>query len=184
MAKEKMLVVDDQEPAREMMREFLEGDLGYVCQTAENGLQALNIVERNNFALVITDVRMPEMDGVELLKRVKKVKPDQCVIIMTAFGDNYTFVDMVEAGASDFILKPFDLAELRAKIARVLRERALLTEQRVLIKGLRAKIEELQRSREELQSVKKDLERQTEDLLKLKKENEELRQSISRPQQK
>ena len=180
MATEKILVVDDQEPAREMLREFVENELGYTCQTAENGIQALDLIERHSFALVISDVRMPEMDGVELLKRVKKINPDQSVIIVTAFGDKYSFVDMVEAGASDFILKPFDLGELRAKMVRVLRERALLNEQRALIKGLRAKIEELQHSREELQSVRKELEKQTEELVRLKRENEKLSKTIAR----
>jgi DNA-binding response OmpR family regulator len=123
---------------------------------------------------------MPEMDGVELLKRVKKIKPDQCVIIVTAFGDEYTFVDMVEAGASDFLLKPFELAELRAKIMRVLRERALMSEQRALIEGLRAKIEEIHENREELEAAKKELAKQTQELLTLKKENRELRDEIAR----
>ena len=180
MAKETVLVVDDQEPAREMLRDFVESELGYVCQTAANGIQALDLVERQNFALVLSDVRMPEMDGVELLKRIKKIKPDQCVVIVTAFGDRYSFVDMVEAGASDFILKPFDLAELRAKVVRVLRERALVIEQRALIQGLRAKIEELQHQRDEVHSARKRLEQQTEELVRLKKENEDLRKALER----
>ena len=180
MAKETVLVVDDQEPAREMLRDFVESELGYACQTAANGIEALDLVERQTFALVLSDVRMPEMDGVQLLKRIKKIKPDQCVVIVTAFGDQYSFVDMVEAGASDFILKPFDLAELRAKVVRVLRERALVLEQRALIQGLRAKIEELHHQREELQSARKRLEQQTEELVRLKKENEDLRKALDR----
>ena len=177
MAKETVLVVEDQEPAREMLREFVESELGYTCQTAANGIQGLDMVERQSFALVISDVRMPEMDGVELLKRIKKIKPDQPVVIVTAFGDKYSFVDMVEAGANDFILKPFDLAELKAKIVRVLRERALLMEQRALVQGLRAKIEELQYQREEVQSLRKQLERQAAEIVRLKQENENLRQA-------
>ena len=180
MARETVLVVDDQEPAREMLRDFVEGELGYTCQTAANGIEALDLVERQSFALVLSDVRMPEMDGVQLLKRIKKIKPDQCVVIVTAFGDQYSFVDMVEAGASDFILKPFDLAELRAKVVRVLRERALVLEQRALIQGLRAKIEESQHQREELKSARKQLDQQTEELVRLKKENEDLRKALER----
>ena len=180
MAKEKILIVDDQEAARDMIREFIESEFGYDCETAENGIQALDLVERENFAIILSDVRMPEMDGVELLKRVKEIKPDQCVIIVTAFGDEYSFVDMVEAGASDFVLKPFELSELRAKIMRVLRERALVNAQRALIKGLRAKIEDLQQSREEIQSVRKEVAKQTDELLKLKKEDKDLRDTIDR----
>ena len=180
MAKEKVLVVDDQEAARDMLREFIESEFGYDCETAGNGIQALDLVERQNFALILSDVRMPEMDGVELLKRVKTIKPDQCVIIVTAFGDEYSFVDMVEAGASDFVLKPFELSELRAKIMRVMRERTLVNEQKALIQGLRAKLEELQQSREETQSIRKEVAKQTGELLKLKNQNEELRETIKR----
>ena len=180
MAKETVLVVDDQEPAREMLREFVESGLGYACQTAANGIQALDLVERQDFALILSDVRMPEMDGVELLKRIKKIRPDQCVVIVTAFGDTYSFVDMVEAGASDFILKPFDLAELKAKIVRVLRERALLTEQRALVQALRAKVEELLYQREELQSLKNQLGQRTEEVVRLRKESEDLRKALDR----
>jgi DNA-binding NtrC family response regulator len=180
MADEAVLVVEDQEPAREMMRDFVESELGYACQTAENGIQALDLVERQSFALILSDVRMPEMDGVELLKRIKKIKPDQCVIIVTAFGDTYSFVDMVEAGANDFILKPFDLAELKAKVVRVMRERALLAEQRALVQALRAKVEELLHQREELQSARKQLQQQTDELVRLKKENEDLREKSNR----
>jgi len=155
-------------------------DLFVRGQIFDVGLQALDLVERHAFAIILSDVRMPEMDGVELLKRVKKIKPDQCVIIVTAFGDDYTFVDMVEAGASDFLLKPFELAELRAKIMRVLRERALISEQQALIQGLRAKIEEIHENREELEAAKKALANQTDELLRLKKENRELRDEIDR----
>jgi len=180
MADEKILIVDDQEAARDMLREFIESEFGYACETAGNGIQALDLVERHSFAIILSDVRMPEMDGVELLKRVKKTKPDQCVIMVTAFGDEYTFVDMVEAGASDFLLKPFELAELRAKIMRVLRERALMSEQQALIKGLRAKIEEIHENREELDAARKKLADQTDELLRLRKENRELLDEIDR----
>ena len=120
----KILAVDDNEQIREILSEMLSR-FGFECSTAANGREALDLMQRENFPLVLTDMRMPEMGGIELLHEIKKNYPDTDVISVTGYDANYTFTDVIRAGASDFILKPFAEDEVEAKINRVIRERQL-----------------------------------------------------------
>ena len=120
----KILAVDDNEQIREILAEMLSR-FGFACSTASNGREALDLMSRDDFFLVLTDMRMPEMDGIELLREIKKHYPDTDVISVTGYDANYTFTDVIKAGASDFILKPFAEDEVEAKINRVIRERQL-----------------------------------------------------------
>ena len=127
--KERVLVVDDEEGVRNMVRESLSF-LGISCSTASNAEEALEIIQREPFDLILSDIRMPGMDGLELLQRIKEDHPDVHVIIMTGYVEEYSFIDVIKAGANDFILKPFRIKELRAKIERCfsedLKEREIL----------------------------------------------------------
>ncbi len=120
----KILAVDDNEQIREILSEMLSR-FGFECSTAANGREALDLMGREMFPLVLTDMRMPEMGGMELLQEIKKNYPDTDVISVTGYDANYTFTDVIRAGASDFILKPFAEDEVQAKINRVIRERQL-----------------------------------------------------------
>ena len=120
----KILVVDDEVKVREMLHEILSR-LGYECRTAASGREALHILKEDYFPIVISDIKMPEMSGIELLKEIKKNYPDIEVISITAYSENHTFVDVINAGASDFITKPFSREELEAKLSRVVRERQI-----------------------------------------------------------
>lgn len=120
----KILAVDDEVKMRELLYEMLSR-LGYECKTAANGREALSILQDDYFPIILSDVRMPLMDGIELLKNTKKIYPDIDVISMTGYSKDHTFVDVVKAGASDFILKPFSCDELKAKISRIIREKEL-----------------------------------------------------------
>jgi len=121
----KILVVDDEVKVRETLHKTVSS-LGYECRTAAGGREALNILKEDYFPIVISDVRMPEMSGIALLKEIKGNYPDLDVIIVTGYSDEYNFIDVIKAGASDFITKPFSREELEAKLSRVVRERELL----------------------------------------------------------
>lgn len=117
-----ILVVDDDK----MMRSFLStvlGEEGYAVEEAENGKQALETLHRSEFDLVVTDLRMPDLSGVEVMREGRKIRPDARWIIVTAFGSIGSAVEAMQAGASDYLTKPFrDPDALRHVVRRVLRE--------------------------------------------------------------
>ena len=113
-----ILVVDDDVKVRETLIDMLSYS-GFETTAATNGMEALRIMKEKDFPVVISDIRMPGMDGVELLREIKKNYSDTEVISITGYSQDYTFTDMVKAGASDFIAKPFSKDELEAKINRI-----------------------------------------------------------------
>ena len=102
----KILVVDDEAIIRESLHDWLS-DAGYQVLTAENGPQALEIIEREKLGIVIADLVMPGMDGLELMKRAKEIIPNIEVIIITAYGSIPTAISAMKEGAYDYIEKPF-----------------------------------------------------------------------------
>jgi diguanylate cyclase (GGDEF)-like protein len=123
----KILVVDDEEHVRQSFRKLLK-DLEYECKTARDGVEALRQIKKQSFDIVITDIRMPKMDGMSLLKEIKGQHQDIDVIVITGYDMEYSYVDVIEAGATDFIAKPFHRDELQAKVKRILYERELKAE--------------------------------------------------------
>ncbi|WP_136799410.1 MULTISPECIES: diguanylate cyclase [Desulfosediminicola] len=121
----KILVVDDDSPVRLALKAMVTS-LGYDCLVAEGGEQALAIMAENDIDMVLSDIVMPGMDGMELLGKIKKTHKDTDVIIATGFSGRVNYADVISAGAMDFIKKPIELAELEAKLARGFRERALV----------------------------------------------------------
>jgi diguanylate cyclase (GGDEF)-like protein len=122
----RILVVDDDKSIREVIQEAII-HFGYDCSIAEDGIEALKVLEQKNVDVVITDILMPNMNGIELTKAIKE-KYDCDVIIMTGFVKDYTYEDIIEIGASDFTQKPVSIKELLIRIKRVLKERALIAE--------------------------------------------------------
>ncbi|MDX1778559.1 MAG: response regulator, partial [Thermodesulfobacteriota bacterium] len=120
----KIVVVDDDQYIAELLSEMLTR-FGYDCRSAGNGKEALELLQEDTVSIVLTDMKMPVMDGMELLQEIKKNYSSVDVICMTGHGGSYTFTDVIKAGASDFILKPFGEDEVEAKINRVIRERQL-----------------------------------------------------------
>src|SRR5208337_4691038 len=118
---ERILVVDDEKGMCLMLLKFLRQE-GYNCQSTTDPAEALAILEQNDFDLVISDIRMQGMSGLELLRELRLKHPGVDTIIMTAFTSGYTYSEIIQAGAADFIGKPFQLPELKAKIERVNRE--------------------------------------------------------------
>lgn len=127
--KEKLhiLAVDDDPEIRDILHEILT-HLGHTSVTAADGLDALEKLSEHHFDMVVTDLRMPRMDGIELIKRIKVGFEDVDVIAITVYGTDYSYTEVIRVGASDFIDKPFNINELEAKINRIIRERSLRAE--------------------------------------------------------
>ena len=112
-----ILIVDDQEMMRDMIEKILSRE-GYRLLAAEDGVHALEILKDEKVDLIISDLKMPRMDGFELLKQVKENYPEIGVIIMTAFGDTYTVKDALLLGADEYITKPFKAYEISLVVER------------------------------------------------------------------
>lgn len=113
-----ILIVDDEENIREIIGEFLE-TLGYNVFEASNGEEAIVACSRAKFDLVITDIRMPKMNGLKLLKSLKTVMPDLPVILMTGYQPSKNQETNLSVKADGYLLKPFSLNSLRQAILKV-----------------------------------------------------------------
>jgi len=138
MQKLSILVVEDGKSQREMLRDFLK-DEGYEVLEAENGEKALKKIKENYLDLLLLDYRMPGIDGMKVLEKVKRINPVIDVIMMTAYGTIETAVNAMKAGAADYITKPIELQELLILIDRISERRILLRENEVLREELRGK---------------------------------------------
>ncbi len=131
-SKPSFLIVDDEEELRFLLKEFLE-TFNLKVEEAATGDQALEIFhEKGPFTVIITDIVMPGLDGLTLIRRIKEISPDTMVLAMTGYARNYGYVDVVAAGADDLIQKPFSLEEFEARLARILREWGLKEKLRAL----------------------------------------------------
>ena len=119
MKKNRILIVDDDHAMRLALSESLES-CGYDIGSAENGNEALSLFNKRKFDLVVTDMKMPGMTGIEVLQGVKKLSPDIPVILITAYGTVNTAVEAMKEGAAEFIMKPFSLDELEAVVKNVI----------------------------------------------------------------
>ena len=122
-----VLSVDDDEEMIGLLHEVVS-QLGHVSVTAVDGVDALEKLGESEFDIIITDISMPRMNGIELTKRVKTDFEDIDVVVVTGHQEEYKYTDVIEIGASDFISKPFNINELEAKINRIIRERELRAE--------------------------------------------------------
>ncbi|MDR3629941.1 MAG: diguanylate cyclase [Desulfocapsaceae bacterium] len=122
-----ILIVDDEELVR-MSLSALIANLHFHCVAAADGLEAAEILKRIKCDLVLTDILMPNMGGLELLEYIKENHNDTDVIIATGHSDQASYADVIKAGAIDFIKKPIEGPELEAKLTRALRERQLIRE--------------------------------------------------------
>jgi len=123
----RILVVDDEHVIREILTDFLSME-GFEVRTADDGVQALNELSRAHFDLVLSDLKMPNMGGIELLEAVSKNMPDIVTVIMTGFGTVETAIDAMKRGAYDYIMKPFKMEEVVHTVRRGLEKRKLEAE--------------------------------------------------------
>jgi putative nucleotidyltransferase with HDIG domain len=127
MHKEKILVVDDEEAIREVVSTLLEAR-GYQCVPCVNGRAGLEAFRKDTYDLVMSDIVMPEMDGMKLLSELRRSDPDVPVIMVTAMHDISIALEAIRAGAYDYILKPFEKDQLYLSVRRALEHRRLVME--------------------------------------------------------
>lgn len=125
MASKRILIVDDEEAIRSILTDLVKF-FGYEAEAAAGGLAALDLVKNEAFDLIITDINMPDMSGLQLIREVKEAHQEIDIIAVTGYDMDYRYTDVIEVGASDFIVKPFQNNELQAKIRRIFRERDLV----------------------------------------------------------
>jgi len=135
MAKKKILIADDEKTIRETLSEFFT-DGGYEVITAEDGLRAVEELTNSDIDVAMVDIRMPGLDGLEVLAKAQKIAPDTQIIIITAFGTVENAVEAIKLGASDYVTKPVVFDDILIKIERLLDMRQLANENRFLLTEL------------------------------------------------
>ncbi len=130
-----VLVVDDDEQVRDALHEMVLNS-GFKSAAAADAHSALSVLKNHPVEVVLADIQMPDMDGLELTRLIKQ-KFDTDVILVTGFAESHTYEEAIGIGASDFILKPVRLPELRARIQRIFRERKLWKERESLLEQLK-----------------------------------------------
>jgi putative nucleotidyltransferase with HDIG domain len=158
---ENILVVDDEEAIREVVSTMLESK-GYHCTSVQNGRAALEQVKLTTPDLVLSDMIMPEMDGLKLLEWMRQYDPDVPVIMVTAIHDISTALEAIRRGAYDYILKPFEKEQLFLGVGRALQHRRLVIDNRKYQRDLEQKVEERTRR---LQLAVEQLEQSYDDTL-------------------
>jgi DNA-binding NtrC family response regulator len=138
MSKERthILIVDDEEIVRESLSSWLRED-GYRVDAAPDGPSALERVKTQRWAILLVDLKMPGMDGLQVLEEAKRIQPEVAVVIMTAYATVDTAVNAMKYGAYDYLVKPFDPEEMSLMIEKIVQQQALVRETAVLRKALK-----------------------------------------------
>jgi DNA-binding NtrC family response regulator len=126
---EKILVVDDEEVVRQLLKRILE-DCGYSVTTAVDGDEALYKIGTEEARVMLLDITMPKMSGIEVLKRLVERRPEYCVIIITAMADISLAVEAFKLGAYDYITKPFDQNDVKDKVQKAIQKWQNLTQEK------------------------------------------------------
>lgn len=135
-----ILIVDDERSIRNSLKDILEHE-DYSIETAESGHQALEILKQKSIDLVLSDIKMPQMDGVELLEKMQKDFPSVPVVMISGHGDIETAVECIKKGAFDFLQKPLDLNRILVTVRNALDKTNLVTENKNLRKKIYSKYE-------------------------------------------
>src|SRR5581483_11660507 len=133
---EKILIVDNEKSMRDFLSIVLKKE-GYLVETAEDGDHALKCFEKDIFDLVLTDIKMPRMGGLELLKALKGVSPETVIVMMTAFASTETAIEAMKEGAYDYLTKPFQIDEVKLIIKNALERKKLRQENTTLRRELK-----------------------------------------------
>jgi response regulator RpfG family c-di-GMP phosphodiesterase len=143
------LIVDDEPRLRQVMVHLMRSD-GFQCIEAANGFEALEQLERYPVTLVLSDLRMPKMDGFELLREIRSRFPDAAVVMITAVADVEIAVSCLAIGAADYVIKPYQLEDVRARVAQAMEKRRLILENRAYRESLEERVAQQARRLEEL----------------------------------
>ncbi len=136
--KASILVVDDERSIRDSLQMVLQEE-GYAAQGASDGKEALELLNKENFDILITDLKMPEMDGLELTRKCLQAYPQTAVIIITAYGSLDSAIHALRLGAQDYILKPFDFDDVLHKVQRIIHQKELILENKALRREIHAR---------------------------------------------
>ena len=131
----KVLIIDDEKAIRRSIREILEFEK-YEIEEAEDGAQGLEMALKNNYDVVLSDIKMPKLDGIELLQKLIAAKCESALIIMSGHGNIETAVDAVKSGAYDYLAKPIDLNRLLVTMRNAMQKNTLVEETKVLKKKI------------------------------------------------
>jgi two-component system response regulator PilR (NtrC family) len=131
-----ILIVDDEQSYRQLLSLVFEGD-GHTIRTAANGLEALTLLQAEPADVVISDVKMPDMDGIEMLRSIRETLPDLGIVFMTAFASVEAAREAFKLGADDFIQKPFDVEELKLIVKKTIEKQILINENRAFKRAQR-----------------------------------------------
>lgn len=157
-----VLIVDDEAVILEILQEQLQ-TTGYKCVRAGSAREALNALPKHSPALLVTDIGMPDMNGIQLAQAARAISPDLAVIVMTGRSDVGTAISALRAGADDYVVKPFDFEEMMICIERALQKRQLVLENRSYAQHLEKRVQEataeLAHSNEQLQQAQDYLNR-------------------------
>jgi len=145
-----ILVVDDEELIRNLVVTFLSR-LGHVCFTAVDGVDALNKMKENRIDVVITDIKMPNMDGIMLTAEISRQYPECSIMVMTAFDEEYSAGTAISAGAREFIKKPFSLDEFAIRLHKMINDSETVRR----LKSVKKPDEDVQDLMEELEEALK-----------------------------
>jgi signal transduction histidine kinase len=152
----RVLVVDDEKPVRDLVSSLV-ADMGEEVEVAADGAEAWEMLQHTPYDLVITDLKMPRMDGIELLKQIRKTPGETMVIILTGYASVQTAIESLRLGAYDYIEKPFSLIALEYTIKRALDRIKLVGELKTSIKRLQEFDRKLQSKHEELKTTQERL---------------------------
>ena len=119
----RILVVDDEKEIRGFLNRALTRMGGFQVELAESGEEALQKIEKESFDLILTDLKMPKMDGLQLISEIAKSKPETLTMMMTGHGTIDSALEAMKRGASDYLMKPLNLDELMVRIRKVLDEK-------------------------------------------------------------
>ena len=166
-----VLIVDDDETIRQLLITALSSK-GHKCLAAESAAEALALCEKSKFDAVISDIVMPQMDGLLLSTRLTSLYPDMPVMLMTGFVNEYVYDDALKAGASDFIGKPIFLEEFLARFDKMMNSSETLRQ----LKGHEMELEEI--SRQMISGIEQDA---MDKIAELEKRLAELKNKIGKP---
>ena len=138
--KSRILVIEDEKNMREILKILLEGE-GYEVSTATDGIEGLGCINREIYDLIITDIKMPGLDGFQVLKKAQEVSPETLVIMITAFGTTESAIESMKLGAYDYLHKPFKIDEIRLVVKNALEKRKLRGEVSILRDKIRTTYE-------------------------------------------
>ena len=137
-----ILVVDDEGAIRYSISKTLQR-VGYQVHTASSGEEALDMMERQNYDVVLTDIRMPGLTGVDLLARIKNTAPDAVVILLTGYASLETAIESLRLGAHDYLVKPSSSLDIRNSVAQGIERSRNLRHRRMLLSAIKQSVEEL-----------------------------------------